>query len=471
MSFLGDLFSNAWQGLTGSAEAGGRGLDDLAHGDTNSFTNEGENSFRDLSRIPGTSASTLRGLYLGANGDLDWNPYSVNNSVFDQAAGGGASEDPRNRAIGRMIGTAAGGYFTGAGLSSAGMGSSGGAAASGALWGAGQAAGQGGDRNEIFQGAMKGGGGALAGSYLSNLDLADSAGITDPRYKGIVNGAVGGAAGTAIIPGADSKDIARGGVIGGISGGLRNTNFGGGNMDDLPGSFTARDANGELIPSQNTTNGFIPVAYGGAPSTTKQASDNPFGDYIDKALGFFKQGDGSWNGQRIDQTINGLMGLYGGYQRKRAADQFMRGMSGRRNAYEQNMRGELMRRDAASGRRSNYDTRAVDLNAKLAALDAQQAPALMQAQNSSLAGMFNMLSSGYGMARGYGAFGSKPNQQDPSLGSDNVSGGTYKNYSLQEPMMAELPYGPPEYTPNPESPYTLAGGYNALRRRGYNGGF
>ena len=100
MSFLGDLFSNAWEGLSGGVKAAGRGIDDLAHGDFNSAENEGENSFRELARIPATPFSTLRGLYLGAKGDLDWNPYSQNNSVWDQAAGGGAAEDPRNRAIG-----------------------------------------------------------------------------------------------------------------------------------------------------------------------------------------------------------------------------------------------------------------------------------------------------------------------------------------------------------------------------------
>ena len=225
-------------------------------------------------------------------------------------------------------------------------------------------------------------------------------------------------------------------------------------MDDLPGSYTARGDDGELIPSNNTTNGFIPVAYGGqAPTTQSQKDQNPFSDYIDRALGFFKQPDGSWNGQRIDQTINGLMGLYGGYQRKRAADQFMRGMSGRRSAYEENMRNELARKDAAAGRRSAYDTRAVELNSKLAALDAQQAPALMSAQNSSLAGLFNMLQSGYGMARNYGAFDTPMQTQ---------------NFQLQ-PLQLQQPYQMQnEMTPDN---FSLAGYTPRLKNKGYVGDY
>jgi hypothetical protein len=245
-------------------------------------------------------------------------------------------------------------------------------------------------------------------------------------------------------------NIGQGALKGAIGGSING--IGGNGMDDLDGSYTARDENGELVHPRDTSPGFIPSYYGGNTSgqssenPASSTSDNPFSSYIDKAIGLYKNADGSWNGKRMDSTVNGLMGLYGGYKRRQAASGLLRGMDQRRNDYSTALQSELMRKDAATGRRSAYDTRGVELNARLAALDAQQAPALMNASNSQLSGMFNMLSSGYGVARDMGAFG-KPQEQPPTspyLPSTFAQPPT-PNYSLgnslsQPPDQMQSPY-------------------------------
>lgn len=417
MSFLGDMFSGLWSGSSGGFKAANRGIDDLAHGDFENTGNELENSYRSMAEVPGSPIAIDRAVYRGENGDLDWNPYSQNNSVWDSGAGGSQmTEDPNNRRTGRMIGSLMAGYGISSGLT-AGAGLSAGAAGatSGAVMGGAQAAGTGGNRDDIFKGAMAGGAAGGIGGYVQNLDLAGEAGATNPYVRGFSNGALGGATTTALTPGSDSKDIG----IGALYGGARGLGAQGGNKVDYEENGYSRapwaQSQDTSMFADNTGGQSLPVNYNpssqgggyfGRGDTTQrsQESDNPFSPYVDKVLGFYKNADGSWNGKNIDSTVNGLMGLYGGYKRRQAASSLIRGMDSRRNDYSTALQAELMRKDAAAGRRSAYDTRGVELNARLAALDAQQAPALMNAKNSELAGLFNMIQSGYGMGRGLSGY-------------------------------------------------------------------
>ena len=483
MGFLSDMFSGLWSGSSGGFKAAGRGIDDLAHGDLENTGNELENSYRSMAEVPGSPIAIDRAIYRGENGDLDWNPYSQNNSVWDSGAGGSQmTEDPDNRRTGRMIGTLMAGYGIGSGLTAgAGLSAPVAGATSGAIVSGAQTAGNGGNRTDIGRSMMAGGAAGGIGGYVQGLDLAGDAGISDNVLRGVANGALGGATTSALTPGSDSKDVSIGALFGGARGGLGSysSNNGGTKVD-----YDQTDIFGRNVPQQsqapwaneNAGNTYNASTGGGgmsvapwvsnssSPVGTGRQNDNPFSDYIDKALGFFKNSDGGWNGQRIDSTVNGLMGLYGGYKRRQAASQLMRGMDQRRNDYSTALQSELMRKDAAAGRRSAYDTRGVELNARLAALDAQQMPTIMNAKNSELSGLFNMISSGYGMARGYGAFGSPVQtgniQPVPQLDTNTTS------------SLANI-YQPQNYDiyANQESPYTLSGGYNAARRRGgYNGG-
>lgn len=409
------------------------------------------NLYQTMQNIPGSPEAVTQSVIDGSGSDgLSWNPfYQEGPSVWDRGAlGYNLSDQNQEREHGRMVGRAIGDYVTGGYLET--------------LLAPMETKAHGGSDKDALRAGGKAYALAGANSYLNGLDGAGAMGIENPVYKGAVNGALSSGA-TSALTGGNSTQIGQSMVKGGTSGGLRG--YQGGGMDYEEGGYSrapwARDnsfvdgGSQSFAPYNPSTGG----TYFGSNSNPagSAASENPFSSYIDKALGLYKNPDGSWNGKNIDSTVNGLMGLYGGYKRRQAASSLMRGMNQRRNDYGTALQAELMRKDAAAGRRSAYDTRGVELNARLAALDAQQAPALMNAKNSELSGLFNMLSSGYGMARGMGAF----NQP-------------YQSGNFQTPSLGELPQIQPQQEqldPGVYSPYTLSGGYNAMRRRpGYTGG-
>jgi hypothetical protein len=74
------------------------------------------------SKLPGTPGAAVAALSGGLDNSLSWNPYSSRNSVWDMGAGGSIlSQNPRNRTVGRAVGSAIGGYF-GAGALGLGAG-------------------------------------------------------------------------------------------------------------------------------------------------------------------------------------------------------------------------------------------------------------------------------------------------------------------------------------------------------------
>ena len=408
MSFLSNLLEAGFDGTIEAGQALGRGADDLVHGDYGSFENEGENTFNHLADIPGTDFSTLRALYDGANGDLSWNPYDQNESVWDAAAGGRAGEDPKNRRWGRTIGTLVGSYFTGGLLGNLLGSSAGGGAASGALWGGGAAAGQGGDRDEIGKAAIRGGVSGGAGSYIEGLDTAGNLGVSNPAYRNVLNKTISGGLTTAMTPGADRSDIARGAAYSGVQG-IGPMIFSSNNdanpyaMDydsttkslaptnqsqapwanNNPNSVTS--LSGMSYPTSTPVNG----GYGGGSGVLDQQQGPSPLDRVSEILGNF-----GVNSNNMGSIAEGLAGLYQANRQRKQAKDLMSMVGGRRDAYGTQLRRNLERRDAAAGRRSDYGGRETQLQAALAELDSRNAPGMMQLSNLESLSRLGMLQSG-----------------------------------------------------------------------------
>lgn len=103
-----------------------------------------------------------------------------------------------------------------------------------------------------------------------------------------------------------------------------------------------------------------------------------------------------------------LGGLYSNYQSNRNFSNLasnLAGLYGPGSAYEEQLRKELQRRDAAAGRRSQYGPRAVELQARLAQLASGQAPTLMGIYGQENASRNNMINSGLKLADQMGIWG------------------------------------------------------------------
>ncbi len=87
--------------------------------------------------------------------------------------------------------------------------------------------------------------------------------------------------------------------------------------------------------------------------------------------------------QKVDPALGlgqVLGSMYNTGRAQRRAAEMERQMGANRQAYQGELQKELMARDAARGKRSQYGTRSVELQAKLAALDAQRMPGLIRLQ-------------------------------------------------------------------------------------------
>jgi hypothetical protein len=89
---------------------------------------------------------------------------------------------------------------------------------------------------------------------------------------------------------------------------------------------------------------------------------------------------GSSKGGGFGELASGLYGLYRGSQASKGADT-LSGLYGQNSPYAQQLRQSLERRDAASGRRSQYGPREVELQAKLADMYSRNYPMMAQAQD------------------------------------------------------------------------------------------
>lgn len=133
-----------------------------------------------------------------------------------------------------------------------------------------------------------------------------------------------------------------------------------------------------------------PMGLNGLGSTSAAANYGAAGasggltSYIDKLL----------KPSTMKDIFSAGTGIYNGITRRNDAKKLMgqlNGMSAPGGAYEQALRKQLERRDAASGRRSQYGPREVELQAKLAELASRNAPSLVNLMNSSNSGLESAL--------------------------------------------------------------------------------
>ncbi len=96
------------------------------------------------------------------------------------------------------------------------------------------------------------------------------------------------------------------------------------------------------------------------------------------------------------KALSSLAGVYSGYQQNKSYGDLTKSLSslyGPGSAYEEQLRKELQRRDAMSGRRSQYGPRAVELQARLAQLASGQAGTLGNLYAAQGGARNNMLNS------------------------------------------------------------------------------
>lgn len=286
-----------------------------------------------------------------------------------------------------MGGVAAGGATGGLGgtLSSGTTAQAINGASSGALG----AAGNGGN---ILRGAAAGG---LATGYTP--DIAGSMGAGD----GVLGSAINGAAKGGLQSYLGGGSAQTGATMGGIQGGL--SSLGGDDMYDLPGSGTAYDANGE---SSVTMGGSTLPAFASTPQQEDQQAkisstwgSQALGDFMGNLLPSSREGFGD--------LAQGLLGMYSGYRRNKAAKDLMGRFGANRDSYASSLRGQLQARDARSGRRSNYAGRETELMGKLAELDSRNAPAMSSLSEAKLGGLEQMLSAGLRWGGKSGMFGDR----------------------------------------------------------------
>jgi len=131
-------------------------------------------------------------------------------------------------------------------------------------------------------------------------------------------------------------------------------------------------------------------------STTQEVSGPTpsFSDKLFQTLGFDGGTPAAFNSNNIGSWAEGLAGLYAGNKQRKMARDMMRSYGTHRGAYEKQLQRQLQRRDAASGRRSDYGGREVALQSALAELDSRNAPSMMNLQSQQLGGIGSMLQTG-----------------------------------------------------------------------------
>jgi hypothetical protein len=160
-------------------------------------------------------------------------------------------------------------------------------------------------------------------------------------------------------------------------------------------------------------------------------------------------------GENMTDYMKLLPGLGSLYLQNKSANQFsgmasnLASLYGQDSPYSQMLRQQLTRQDAAGGRRSQYGTREVELQAKLAQLNSQNAPQIAQFQNAALqrrAQQLMQLSAMYRSPEGQkigGAMGS---------GLQNMYYDAMNSYN--SPDYSSMPtYEPTAWDPYTETPY------------------
>lgn len=373
---------------------------------------------------------------------------------------------------------AAAGGVAGAGLA-AGAGYGAGTAIGGAAAGAGAGfagtAARTADVGDSLKGAAVGG---ATGGLVSGINPAGLAGVTDPAYARAINGAAnsglragltGGNIGSSMLTSAGGSGLSLAGQYG--LGALNNmdsdpyanetarfSNY----QDPMSGGYSQvpqqgtfdRLAGGSFEPSYSMAPGNANSApagieqYFGSPSGQTDPNKKQIADNGNPIVSRFLSGLNSiTNGGapgRMDNMGANLMDLYSRYRSQRQSSGLagqLSGLFGPNSAYAQQLEKNLSRHDAATGRRTQFAPRQVELQARLAEMAARQAPTLnsiynQQAGNRMGMGsdLFRMLSNnpngggGLGMLRNLGGY-LGGGQQGNLMGANPASDYNYQNGS------------------------------------------
>lgn len=291
------------------------------------------------------------------------------------------------------------------------------AAINGGLSGAANAGVNGGN---VLTGAALGAGSAYTPNYGSGI------GIENPALQGAFNGAVNGGLKAKLT----DNDTTAGAVTGAVpglasyAGGFMSDNYPSGGQSQAPWAkgnvFSSGGDYGPQMsqaPWGNSPSPSFTGPTGGPEGSPGLSDEHPIISGLKSMLGFKSSanggGEGLFNGHAGD-VAQGLLGMYQGYRQRKQAQQMMDSLAGRRQAYGDQLQKQLVAKDAAAGRRSDYAGRATQLQSSLAGLDSQMAPYQMQLSNQSLGGLAGMFQSGLTMGGRMGAFG--PQYQRPQTG-------------------------------------------------------
>jgi hypothetical protein len=220
--------------------------------------------------------------------------------------------------------------------------------------------------------------------------------------------------------------------------------------------------------------GVIGAAFG------RSASRGPMGPGRGSGVG---NGNGVMGAMNLGDIAGTLAGLYQANKSSKdarnasngvtgAVNQQLADMFGPNSAYAQQLRQQLERRDAASGRRSQYGAREVELQAKLAEMQSRSMPGIMNAmtqqqqaalvmQQQRRAQQNAMLNGLLGLGRKSGLFDRAEASLNDLFG--NNTGGVdfvQGNYDVS-PVNYSLTTPEAYYMPNPSSSFDLSGGYSS----------
>jgi hypothetical protein len=229
-----------------------------------------------------------------------------------------------------------------------------------------------------WKGAFQGG---LKAGLGSNLDYAGTMGVEDPNYKNVINGGINGGVKAGMN---DTSQTGYGALVGAL-GGLA--------------SDAGRGINNYLNQSS------------GSNSTPGQSGGT---NWENLAAGLGNLYMARRNGAGIQGQINNLNSLYAP-----------------NSPYAQQMQQALDRQDAAGGRRSQYGTRAVQLQAALAEANSRNAPTLANLYAQQRQNRFGQLSGLFAMGRNSGAFNGMGNYLQ---GFGSGANAQPTGYSQQVPM-------------------------------------
>jgi hypothetical protein len=262
---------------------------------------------------------------------------------------------------------------------------------------------------------------ALSGGAPFLPNVGEMAGIENPYLANSFDGAVKGAAIADLTEG----DVKTGGLLGGLPG--LGSYLGARYMDN---SYLPTSSGQNLINEANQSSMLPRRSF----SLDSMANMSPIPDYVPqnsplafnapRSSGGFEMPDlNEFFGKLTPSSpqgwgnlAEGLGGLLMGGMQYRKSRKLEKEMTGRRGAYETNLRRQLERKDAASGRRSNYGGRETALQASLAELDSRNMPAMFALNDSQMRGLAGMFTSGLRYAGKQGVFGEQymPGYREPS---------------------------------------------------------